>query len=114
MRLCSTLAMSFLVLTVAGCSSSPVVGTWTGRGDTQDAPFTFGSVSFVDDQTFTAEARYSGKVRVQSGTWNTQGEQLSLTSGDTKREYTYTSDGKTLVVKDPQSGNTVTLDRLAK
>lgn len=105
---------SVLMLSLAGCASSQVVGTWTGRGAGSDAPFTFGSVSFVGDQSFTAEARYGGTTRVQSGTWATDGDHLSLTSGDTKREYTYTVHDGELTVTDPKSGHSITLDRMKR
>jgi uncharacterized lipoprotein NlpE involved in copper resistance len=114
MKRAGILASSVLVLALGGCASSPVVGTWTGRGGAPDAPFTFGSVSFVGDKTFTAEARYSGNTRVQSGTWATEGDELMLTSGATKREYTYKVNDGTLVVTDPKSGHSVTLDRMSK
>lgn len=101
------------MLALGGCAGSPVVGTWTGRGSSSDA-FSFGSVSFVGDQTFTAEARYGGTTRVQSGTWATDGDHLSLTSGSTKREYTYAMQSGALVVTDPKSGHSITLDQMAK
>jgi hypothetical protein len=109
---------SLLILT--GCSSMDKVvhrdgieGTWAGRAGKDDAPFTFGSVSFVGDHTFTAEAKYSGNTRVTSGKWDTKGDRLSLTGGDGhRREYTYKVAGGELVVTDPKSGNSVTLDRM--
>ncbi len=113
MRRVFTLAASLALVTLVGCSSSPVVGTWSGRG-AANAPFTFGSVSFVGDQTFTAEAKYSGNTRVQSGTWATTGDELSLNAGDSKRNYKYKVEGSTLVVTDPKSGHAITLDRMPK
>ncbi len=114
MRRCCIIGLSVLAMGLGGCASSSVVGTWTGRGSGTNAPFTFGSVSFVGDKTFTAEAKYSGETRVQSGTWEAKGNELSLTSGKTKREYTYKVDDATLVVTDPKSGHSVTLDRMPK
>lgn len=110
------LAAGALLLAVVGCqnmgiSMSPVVGTWTAKGASADAPFSFGSVSFVGDKTFTAEAKYSGQSRVQSGSWATQGNELMLTAGDTKRTYTYKMEGGNLVVTEPKSGHSVTLTR---
>ncbi len=102
-----------LVFGLAGCTSSGVVGTWSGRG-AEKAPFSFGSVSFVGDNTFTAEARYGGTTRVQSGTWSADGDKLHLNSGDSKRDYTFKSDAKTLTVTDPKSGHSITLDRVKK
>ncbi|MEX2217742.1 MAG: hypothetical protein WD749_03200 [Phycisphaerales bacterium] len=99
---------------LGGCASSPVVGTWTGRGGAGTAPFSFGSVSFVGDQTFTAEARYGGNIRVQSGTWSAQGDRLMLSTNGAQREYTYKVEGGELVVTEPKSGHSITLDRLKK
>ncbi len=107
-------AIAFVALTLGGCASSPVVGTWTGRDTNAATPFTFGSVSFVGDKTFTAEAKYGGNTRVQSGTWETTGNDLKLKSGDTTRDYTYKVAGRELIVTDPKSGHSVTLDRMAK
>lgn len=94
-----------------GVSMSPVVGTWSARGQADDAPFSFGSVSFVGDKTFTAEAKYGGQSRVQSGSWATKGNELMLTAGDTKRSYTYKMEGGNLIVTEPKSGHSVTLVR---
>jgi len=107
-------SLFLLALGLGGCSSSGVVGTWTGRGSGANAPFSFGSVSFVGDNTFTAEARYGGNTRVQSGTWAAEGENLHLTSGNTKRDYTYKLEGNALTVTDPKSKHAITLDRIPK
>lgn len=109
-----TRLLLLLALPLAGCAAKGPVGTWSGRGDSANAPFAFGSVSFVGDHTFTAEARYGGTTRVQSGTWSAEGDKLHLASGQTKREYTYKVDDKTLTVTDPKSGHSITLDRLNK
>jgi len=66
------------------------------------------------DNTFTAEARYGGNTRVQSGTWAAEGENLHLTSGNTKRDYTYKLEGNALTVTDPKSKHAITLDRIPK
>jgi hypothetical protein len=108
------LLASLLALGLGGCSTSGIVGTWSGRGASADAPFTFGSVSFVGDQTFTAEARYSGNTRVQSGTWSTKGDELDLVSDKTQRHYKYKLSDNSLIVTDPKSGHSITLDRMAK
>lgn len=113
-RLSSILASAITLVVVSGCTTSNVVGTWTGRGGAAEAPFTFGSVSFVGDQTFTAEARYGGNTRVQSGTWSTAKDSLMLMSGGVKRDYTYSVTGNTLVVTEPKSGHSVTLDRMPR
>lgn len=102
------------VMALGGCASRSIVGTWNGRGSEADASFSFGSVSFVGDHTFTAEARYAGTTRVQSGTWKTSGEHLHLKSGGTDRKYTYSLRNGELVVVDPTSGASITLDRMKK
>lgn len=112
-RLC-VLSLGTLTLALTGCSSSNIVGTWNGRGAGANAPFTFGSVSFVGDKTFTAESRYPNNVRVQSGTWSTSGDKLTLNAEKMERNYTYKVDKKELIVTDPKTGHSITLDRLAK
>lgn len=115
-RKLATIGACSILLAVIGCETmtkkSPVEGTWQARGAADDAPFTFGSVSFVGDKTFTAEAKYSGQSRVQSGSWQTEGDELHLTSGGTKRNYTYKVQDGNLVVTDPKSGNAITLVRI--
>ncbi len=108
------LGAALTALVLGGCASSGIVGTWNGRGSSTDAPFTFGSVSFVGDKTFTAESRYSGNVRVQSGTWSAKGNELDLMADKMARHYTYSLHGDELTVTDPKSGHSITLDRLAK
>jgi hypothetical protein len=106
------IASAVLFLSLTGCASmSPVVGTWSAKGASNDAPFTFGSVSFVGDKTFTAEAKYGGESRVQSGSWSIEGDQLMLNAGSTKRQYTYKMQDGDLVVTEPKSGHSVTLER---
>lgn len=114
MRASAVVGLSFVALTLGGCATNQIVGTWTGRGGANASDFSFGSVSFVGDQTFTAEARYGGTTRVQSGTWSATKDHLSLSSGNTEREYTYALNDGALVVTDPKSGRSVTLDRMAK
>lgn len=114
MKRFGVLGATLLTVVLGGCASSGVVGTWKGRGSEAQSPFTFGSVSFVGDKTFTAEARYSGDVRVQSGTWSTKGDQLMLTADKTQRNYTFKVHDNSLVVTDPKSGNSITLDRITR
>ncbi|MFO0830190.1 MAG: lipocalin family protein [Phycisphaerales bacterium] len=115
MRKHTTLLVSLLVTVgLAGCATSSVTGTWTGRGTSKDTPFNFGNVSFVGDGTFTAEAQYDGKSRVQSGTWSTKGNELDLRAADASRVYTFALKGNELTVTDPKSGRSLTLDRLKK
>lgn len=106
--------VALVTLVLGGCSGPGIVGTWNGRGSAANAPFTFGSVSFVGDKTFTAESRYPNNVRVQSGTWATKGDKLMLNADKTERQYTYKVNQSELVVTDPKSGHSITLDRMAK
>lgn len=114
MKLRNIVGMAVITFALGGCSSPGLVGTWNGRGAAANAPFTFGSVSFVGDKTFTAESRYQGGVKVQSGTWSTEGNKLFLTAEKAKREYTYKVNKGELVVTEPKSGHTITLDRINK
>ena len=114
MQITRLIVASLFVAGLGGCTTSGIVGTWNGRGASADAPFTFGSVSFVGDQTFTAEAKYGGNTRVQSGTWAAKGNELDLTADKTQRHYTYQLKDSTLVVTDPKSGHSITLDRIGK
>jgi hypothetical protein len=118
-RLLTVVGMTSLLVLAGGCQTTsspfaPVVGTWTATGQGDDKPFTFGSVSFVGDRTFTAEAKYGGQSRVQSGMWRTEGNKLMLDAGDAERSYTYKRQGDELVVTEPKSGNSVTLRRMRK
>lgn len=105
-------ALALLSLTLGGCATQGVVGTWTGRGDRGDAPFDFGSASFVGDRTFSAEARYGQNVRVQTGTWRTIGDELVLNANSQERRYSFQVEGDELTVRDPNTGNSITLDRV--
>lgn len=107
--------LALLAAGLSGCASSASVeGTWTGRDADANTPFNFGSVSFVGDKTFTAEAKYGGNTRVQSGTWEARGNDLKLKSGDTTRDYTYKVENDALIVTDPKSGRSLTLTRFKK
>jgi hypothetical protein len=119
--LCTILVGTILVGGLIGCESmnmgggskSSVVGTWQAQGGPGDRPFTFGSVSFVGDKTFTAEAKYNNQTRVQTGTWMTKGNELHLTAiDDTKRDYTYKVSGDTLTVTEPKSGHSISFNRV--
>ncbi len=114
-RTCRSVSLPLLALLtalpLAACSSTPIAGTWTGRGTAATPALSFGSVSFVGDNTFTAEAKYDGKTRVSNGVWSVAGDRLTLTSGDTTRVYTYSMVNGSLIVTDPASGHSTTLDR---
>lgn len=102
------LAISALVLS-AGCASNSLVGTWQGRGDAAERPFTFGSVTFAPDGTYTAEAKYGDKTRVQTGHYNE--EVGTVTLEDVNRTYDLDFDRDAVVFTDPATGKSMTLDR---
>ena len=105
-----TLALPASLL-LSGCSTpSSLIGSWQGDGTRTDQPFTFGTVSFVGDGTFTAEARYGDVVRVQTGHWNLDGANLHLAEDD--RTYQIHLKGDSVDFTDPASGNTMTLRRI--
>ncbi len=102
---------------VGGCASSadrsatdPLIGTWRGREAPTDSAFEFASVTFAPDGTYTAQLRYDGDVRADSGRWSYEGETLTIGEGD--RRYTAKVRGNELTVTEPRSRTTVTLDRL--
>ncbi len=113
MKLSRVAGVSLIGLLLGGCAA-PIVGTWKGRDADSSTTFSFGSVSFVGDKTFTAEARYAKDTRVQSGTWQTEGDHLILNANKQERRYTYRVQGGELTVTEPKSGHSITLDRLGK
>ncbi len=96
---------------VAGCVS-PIAGTWQGRGDAVERPFSFGSVTFAGDGTFTAEATYGEKTRAVSGTWSLTGDIIMLYGEPFgERSYNVKEEKNMLVFTDPKTGKSMTLDR---
>jgi hypothetical protein len=92
--------------------ASPIAGTWQGRAVTDDRKFSFGSVTFAGDGTYTAEAKYSESNRAVSGTWSMSGDTMIM-YGEPFGERTYTVEETkgTLIFTDPTSGKSMTLDR---
>lgn len=104
----ATLALAMLGGCSAKNSNQAVEGTWQGRADTEERPFTFGSVTFAGDGTYTAEAKYGDKIRVQTGRYMTTEDGLIL---DGTRSYDLGFEEEAVVFTDPATGNTMTLDR---
>ena len=111
--------MRRLTMTASLCSAmlltacaSPLAGTWQGRAASDERPFSFGSVTFAGDGTYTAEARYADSTRAVSGTWSMSGDTIIM-YGEPFGERTYTVEETkdTLVFTDPVSGKSMTLDR---
>ena len=106
------LLASFAALAMLASCAGPFSGTWQGRAIDAERPFSFGSVTFAPDGTYTAEARYGDETRAVSGTWSMSGD-LILLYGELFGERTYRVDEteRTLVFTDPESGGSMTLDR---
>ena len=102
----TTAALSLLL---TGCASNSLVGTWQGRGDTAERPFTFGSVTFAPDGTYTAEAKYGEKTRVQTGRYTETKDAVTL--NDVNRSYDLDFNNGVVVFTDPSTGKSMTLDR---
>ena len=111
MRRLTITASLFTAMLLTACAS-PIGGTWQGRATTDEQPFSFGSVTFAGDGTYTAEARYADSTRAVSGTWSMTGDTIIM-YGEPFGERTYTvKDSKdTLIFTDPSSGKSMTLDR---
>lgn len=96
---------------LAACAT-PLSGTWQGRAGDEERPFSFGSVTFAPDGTYTAEARYGDNTRAVSGTWSMSGDMMLLYGEPFgQRSYSVTETEDTLVFTDPNSGGSMTLDR---
>ncbi len=109
-RLQTTAALALLTLLTA--CASPIAGTWQGRGASAERPFSFGSVTFAADGTYTAEARYADSTRAVSGTWSMTGDTIILYGEPFgERSYSVVETKDTLVFTDPTSGKSMTLDR---
>ena len=102
------------ILSLAGCSANPnpVVGTWEGRATADEAPFSFGAVTFAPDGTFTAEAKYGDTTRAVSGRYTTEGERITLAGqGIPPRIYQVSTGDDTAIFTDQTTGKSMTLDR---
>lgn len=110
--LVSVLAIGLALPLFTGCSHSTsnrqIAGTWEGRAEPGERPFTFGSVTFAADGTYTAEAKYGEKTRVQTGRYVVTTDGLVL---DGTRTYDLDFEGDTVAFTDPTSGNSMVLDR---
>lgn len=107
----TTVTLLVALTLLAGCASG-VAGTWQGRDSTTERPFSFGSVTFAPDGTYTAEAKYGDTTRAVSGTWSMTGKTMML-YGEPFGERTYTIEHQKdmLVFTDPKTGGSMTLDR---
>ncbi len=105
-------ALSLVLPLATGCESQSsnrrIAGTWEGRGDESERPFTFGSVTFANDGTYTAEAKYGDKTRVQTGRYVVTDDGLVL---DGTRTYDLDFTDESVRFTDPTTGNAMMLDR---
>ena len=102
------LAMPLVTACTNSASNRQIAGTWEGRGDQAERPFTFGSVTFAEDGTYTAEAKYGDKTRVQTGRYVVTDDGLVL---DGTRTYDLDFTAETVLFTDPTTGNSMVLDR---
>ncbi len=110
--LSSTILIGIVALAGCNATSNTVVGTWEGRATADEAPFSFGAVTFAPDGTFTAEAKYGETTRAVSGRYTRDGDQMTLAGqGMSPRTYTVATGDGTAVFTDPASGKSMTLDR---
>lgn len=104
-----TLTLSLLLL--AGCATN-ISGTWQGRADVAERPFSFGAVTFAPDGTYTAEAKYGETTRAVTGTYSVTGDKILLFGEPFgERSYQLAKTNGALVFTDPTTGNSMTLDR---
>ena len=112
----ATLSVLVTTTMIGGCAQKPtnqmLVGSWEGRASDAERPFSFGSVTFAptDDKTgtYTAEAKYGDKTRVQTGHFIVTENGLVL---DGERTYDLSYEDSTVIFTDPTTGNSMTLDR---
>jgi len=108
----ATTAAILALTTLGGCASktsnAQIEGTWQGRAAADERPFTFGSVTFAGDGTYTAEAKYGDKTRVQTGRFVVTDEGVVL---DGTRTYDLGFEEEAVIFTDPTTGNSMTLDR---
>ncbi|MCP4834094.1 MAG: hypothetical protein GY895_04955 [Phycisphaera sp.] len=106
-----------ITIMLTGCSApapsnASLAGSWEGRASETERPFSFGSVTFAPSDstsgTYTAEAKYGDKTRVQTGHFVVTRDGLIL---DDERTYELGYEGDTVIFTDPVSGNSMTLDR---
>ena len=102
---------------LGGCDTTPsnkaIVGSWEGRATDADRPFSFGSVTFAPEGrssgTYTAEAKYGDKTRVQTGWFAMTAEGGLVLDGE--RTYDLRFEDGAVIFVDPTTGNAMTLDR---
>lgn len=70
---------------MSGCSS-PLAGTWVADATSKDVN-PIASVTFAEDGTYTAGAKYHGVARATSGRWRMDNGTLILGSGADERRY---------------------------
>lgn len=101
------LAAAFLL---GGCSSSNIVGTWRASGEPQEG-FSVAEATFRDDGSYSAEVVEGGRQMSDSGEWSKRGKNLELEGQQATRVYEAQVRGDELVMTDPESGRSVTLQR---
>jgi len=99
------------ILILSGCATN-ISGTWQGRDANLDRPFSFGAVTFAQDGTYTAEARYGDTVRAVTGTYSISGDVIMLFGEPFgERSYQLNRTKDTLIFTDTRTEGSMTLDR---
>jgi len=106
----SLLALSLLAATSLGCAS-PLAGTWVADSTTADVN-PIASVTFAEDGTYTAGAKYHGVARATSGVWSLNDGTLMLGQGKERRSYGCTVDGDRVTLS--FEGSTSVMTRMKK
>jgi hypothetical protein len=99
---------SIALMLLVGCNSM-LVGTWTTeKVDPADATYKIAKVVFNNDNTFESTSEYAeGNAETATGTYNWNGFQLKLTSGDTEHVYDAQLWLGKLIVKQEHEGKKV-------
>lgn len=97
-------------LLLGGCASSNIVGTWRASGEPEEG-FTVAEATFRDDRSYSAEVVESGRQMSDSGEWTKRGNKLELEGQQATRVYEVRVRGDELIMIDPDTGQSVTLER---
>jgi osmotically-inducible protein OsmY len=99
-------------LLLGGCSSSNLVGTWRASGESGEG-FSVAEATFRDDGSYSAEVVEGGREISDSGQWSKRGKKLELQGERATRTYEARVRGAELIMTDPETGQSVTLEREA-
>jgi len=101
------LAICCVIGAVSGCGSQ-LRGTWTADKSIEPAS-PIAAVSFCEDGTYTAHAKYNEHTRGSTGHYSYDAGRLSLDTDGTKRDYEVTLKGDEMRIV--HEGKTYTMRR---